>query len=213
MVCPHCQAADDVFSSKVAQSELKDYRKNGPRKSTQVLLKFIKGLGVQDLSLIDIGGGVGAIQHELLADGLATVIDVDASSAYINACKEEAEKRGYLDKITYAHGDFVQLAAEIDLADIVTLDRVLCCYPDVHALVELSSAQAKRYYALVFPRDNWLFKMAIPIVNFFAFKLWGNPFRTFIHSTEMVDSIIRKKGFDLLAHQNVGLWQVLVYKK
>lgn len=56
MVCPHCQGAEDVFSNQFARSELKDYRENGPRKSTQVLLKIMKSLGVQDLTLLDIGG-------------------------------------------------------------------------------------------------------------------------------------------------------------
>lgn len=213
MVCPHCQGAEDVFSNQFARSELKDYRENGPRKSTQVLLKIMKSLGVQDLTLLDIGGGVGAIQHELFAAGLDSAVDVDASSAYINACREEAEQRGHLHKITYQHGDFVQIASEVDEADIVTLDRVICCYPDVRALVELSSSQAKRYYAVVFPRDNWLFKAAIPIFNFFAFKLWGNPFRTFIHSSKMVDAIVQKNGLSLVTHKNVGFWQVFVYER
>lgn len=213
MVCPHCQGADDVFSGNLVRNELKDYRKKGPRKSTQVVLNLIKNFGVQDLTLLDIGGGIGAIQHELISAGVVSAIDVDASSAYINACKEEAEKQGHLDKITYRHGDFVQLAANIDASDIVTLDRVVCCYPDVRALVNLSSAQAKHYYALVFPRDNWLFKAAVPIVNFLAFRLRGNPFRTFIHSREMIDSIIRKNGLELVSHQKVGLWQVLLYKR
>jgi magnesium-protoporphyrin O-methyltransferase len=107
----------------------------------------------------------------------------------------------------------VQLAPELEAADIVTLDRVICCYPDVQALLELSSAQAKRYYAVVFPRDNWLFKTAMPIFNFLAFKLWGNPFRTFIHSTSKIDSIIRSNGLNLLSHQKVGLWQVFIYRR
>lgn len=213
MVCSHCQGAEDIFSVKFARNELKDYRENGPHKSTQVLLDILKDAGISDLSLLDIGGGVGVIQHEMMAAGVASAVDVDASSAYINAAKEEAEQRGYLDKVTYQYGDFVQLAPELDSADIVTLDRVVCCYPDVQALVDLSSKHAKRYYALVFPRDNWIFKMGIPFFNFFAFRLWGNPFRTFIHSSEMVDSIIQNNGFNLLLHRNVGLWQVFVYER
>jgi 2-polyprenyl-3-methyl-5-hydroxy-6-metoxy-1,4-benzoquinol methylase len=212
MVCPHCQGAEDVFSIKFARNELKDYRKNGARKSTQVLLDILKGAGISDLTLLDIGGGVGVIQHEMIAAGVSNVVGVDASSAYINAAKEEAEQRAYLDKVIYQFGDFVQLAPQIDSADIVTLDRVVCCYPDVHALVDLSSKHAKRYYALVFPRDNGFFKAIIPIFNFIAFKLWGNPFRTFIHSSKMVDSIVRNNGFNLLLHRKVGLWQVFVYE-
>ena len=83
MVCPHCEGADDVFSWGFAKRDLKEYHEKGVSKSTGILLKMLKSMGVNGKSLVDIGGGVGVIQHELIADGLAQAVDIDASEAYI----------------------------------------------------------------------------------------------------------------------------------
>ncbi|MGZ8690915.1 MAG: class I SAM-dependent methyltransferase, partial [Aeromicrobium sp.] len=45
-------------------------------------------------TVLDIGGGVGAVHHELLHSGAATAVDVDASRAYIAVAREEAERQG-----------------------------------------------------------------------------------------------------------------------
>lgn len=213
MVCPHCEGAEDVFSRGYAKKDLEAYREKGASKTTQLMITLFKSIGVSNKSLLDIGGGVGAISHDLISAGLTHAVDVDASTAYLKVAKEEAEQRGHADKIQFLHGDFVQLAPEIDAADIVSLDRVVCCYPDFHALVDLSSQRARELYGLVYPRDNFLTKLAIPIFNFFAFRLWGNPFRTFVHDSKTIDNIITGNGLQQIHHKNVGFWQVRIYRR
>lgn len=213
MVCPHCQGAEDIFSRRRAQQDLDAYREKGASKATQVMLDMLKAFSVTGKTLLDIGGGVGAIQHELIASGLSHAIDVDASSAYINAASEEAQRQGHLEKIQFQHGDFVQIASEIEAADIVTLDKVLCCYPDVRALVDLSSQRANEFYGLVYPQDNILSKNLVHLLNFFAFRLWGNPFRTYIHDSKIIDGIIQSNGLRQIERKNVGFWQILIYQR
>jgi len=213
MVCSHCQAAEDVFGIKYAYKDLKEYRKKGARKSTQSMLTTLKNVGVANQTLLDIGGGIGAISHELIAAGLSSAVDVDASQAYIQVAQEEAQHRGYADKMSFQHGDFVQLAPTIDTADIVTLDRVICCYPDVEALVNLSSARAKHLYGVVYPRDNILSRNISHIFNFIGFRLQGNPFRIYIHDSTVIDGIIRNNGLQRIQHKNVGMWQMMVYQR
>lgn len=213
MVCPHCKSAEKVFSDSWAQNELKDYHKKGAAKATRLLLGVLKEAGVGGKSLLDIGGGIGVIQHELMTAGAAHSVDVDASTAYLQIAQAEAEKLGYADKAQYVHGDFVQVAPEIETADIVTLDRVVCCYPDMRALVDLSSQRAREFYALVYPHDNLLMRWGIHIFNFFAFKIWGSPFRTYIHPTREVEAIIQGNGLNRIFYKPTGLWQVFVYKR
>lgn len=213
MVCPHCEGADEVFGYGYAKRDLKAYREKGASKTTNVMLGALRDWGVTGKTLLDIGGGIGAIQHELIASGLQSAVDVDASQAYITMATQEAERRGHREKIEFKHGDFVQLAPDLNPADIVTLDRVVCCYPDMHALIDLSSKLAQQAYALVYPRDNFLTRNGIHLLNFFAFRLSGNPFRTYIHDTEAVDKIIRGNGLERVLHKNVGFWQVFVYQR
>ncbi len=102
-----------------------------------MLIDALKTEGVEGATVIDIGGGIGAVQHELLAAGAAHVTSVDASDAYIQTAREESERRGLTGRVTYYHGDFLELAETIPPADIVTLDRVINVYPDWKRLIRI----------------------------------------------------------------------------
>ena len=164
------------------------------------------------MTLLDIGGGVGGIQHALLNGGVIQATHVDASSAYVQAAQAEAIRREIDGRITFLQGDFVDLAEDMPTADIVTLDRVVCCYDDMQALVRLSAEKASKIYGLVFPRDLWPIRLLLPIANFFL-SLTGTPFRIFIHRTEQVDQILREQGLVPQYHKNAGFWQILVYNR
>jgi len=102
------------------------------------------------------------------------------------------------------------LAPGIAPSDIVTLDRVICCYPDMEALVRLSVARASKLYGVVYPRDAWWMKIAIPIGNFI---LWAmrNSFRAFVHPTKEVETIVRSNGLERRFYRKTAIWQVAVY--
>jgi predicted TPR repeat methyltransferase len=210
MNCCQCQGIEDLFNEKMVSQELKQYQTKGPSKTTCMMVEALKDAGVQARTLLDIGGGVGAVQHELIAAGVNQATDVDASQAYLRAAREEANRRGIADRIHFAHGNFVDLASQISPADIVTLDRVICCYPDMEQLVGLSAARANRLYGLVYPRDTWLARVGVRVLNF-TFWLQRKPFRTFVHSSQAVDAIVRGQGLKPQFHRHTWLWQVVVY--
>ncbi len=210
MNCCQCDGIETLFNRKVAAKDLKKYRRKGPSKTTGMLIDALQAEGVDGLTLLDIGGGIGAIGHELLATGASRATNVDASTAYIEASKEESERRGDSDRVSYQHGNFVDLAPEVSPADIVTLDRVICCYPDMEALVGLSSQRATKYYGVVYPRDNFWMMVARPVLNLF---LWlnRNPFRMFVHSPAAVDALVRRQGLEPRFHGGTIIWQVVLY--
>lgn len=210
MNCCQCQALEGLFDDKTAARELKAYRQKGPNKTTRLLVDALEAEGVEGLSLLDIGGGVGAIQHELLKANARSAIAVDASPAYLAAAQAEAERQGFASRVTYHHGNFVELAADIAPVDIVTLDRVICCYHDMPALVGLSSERAGKLYGLVYPRDAWWLKIGCAFMNF---TLWltRNPFRIFVHPRAAVEAILRRNGLRRRFYHQTFLWQVAVY--
>jgi magnesium-protoporphyrin O-methyltransferase len=165
-----------------------------------------------EMTLLDIGGGVGAIQHRLLNAGVNRATNVDASTAYIKAAQGEAERLGHSDRVSYHHGNFVDLAPEIVPADIVTLDRAICCYHDMPALVGLSAARAAKFYGLVYPRDTWWLKIGVTIINLFSWLLrWE--YRFFVHPTEAVETVLHNNGLREYFHRKTFLWQVAVYAR
>lgn len=212
MECAQCCGIEALFDREQAEKNLRDYRDNGADGTTKMLIDALKSEGVSGLSLLDIGGGVGAIQHELLAAGVNQVTSVDASSAYLSAAKEEAERRGHADRIQQHFGNFVDLIEEIPEAAIVTLDRVICCYHDMKKLVGLSASRAFQLYGVVYPRDNWWMKFGIRLINAW-FWLTRNSFRIFIHPGREIDALIRGAGLEPYFYRRTLAWQVAVYRR
>ncbi len=149
---PGCACAvGNEFGEATARRDLRSYRKSGPARTTRWLLEGLRGDGVAGLTVLDIGAGVGAVHLDLLKDGAASAIDVDGSPAYVTVAREEATQQGLVEKVSYVVGDFVARAPTIAPADLVVLDRVVCCYPDMDALVRQSVARARLRYGLVYP--------------------------------------------------------------
>jgi magnesium-protoporphyrin O-methyltransferase len=212
MACSQCQGLESLFDNKTAAKELKEYRLKGPKKTTRLLIKALEAEGVQGLTLLDIGGGVGAIQHELLRSGAESVTNVDASAAYIEAARQEARRQGTIELVSYHYADFIDLAEKMGQADIVTLDRAICCYPDMSALVGLSAAKARKMYGLVYPQDTWWLKWGAAAVNFGAWLL-RKPYRFFIHSSTGVEDLLGRQGFSQRFKHKTFIWQTVVYAR
>ena len=210
MSCSQCAGIEMQFDHRKATKELQNYRNKGPTKVTQLLLDALIREGVSGMTLLDIGGGVGGIQHELLKAGASSCINMEASQAYIDVAKEEAERQGHAERISHLHGDFVDLAKDLPQCDIVTLDGVICCYHDVQRLVEKSSALAKSVYGVIYPQDKWWCRVVGALFNV-KYRLKRSPFRFFVHPTRVVEEIIHSKGFERLSYQEKGMWQIVVY--
>jgi magnesium-protoporphyrin O-methyltransferase len=177
-----------------------------------LLINALISRGVGGLSLLDIGGGIGVVQIELLRSGAIAATSVEASSAYLQVAREEAARASLEHGITFVHGDFVSLAASIPDADIVTLDRVICCYDDVKALVSLSASKARRLYGAVYPRSTWWTRLPLFLENL-GYRLRRSPFRAFVHPSKLVDQLIRNAGLRLVHQQDTLAWQVVVYER
>ena len=209
---PGDSSFDRQFDARHAAQDLREYREKGPAATTRALIEALGAGDIDGQTVLDIGAGVGAIHHHLLRSGAATAVDVDASRAYISAAREEAERQGHLQRVRYVTGNFVTLAAEVDPADLVALDRVICCYPDMAALVGRSAALARRRYGLVYPRDSWLGRVGIAVLNA-GYRLSRSPFRAYVHRTADVDAILAAQGLVKRLHRTGLIWQVALYER
>lgn len=210
--CGHCADAEDLFSQRAARRDLRRYRRKGPIATTRLLLDFLSGHDLHGPTLLDIGGGIGAIQHELLQAGLSSATHVDASTAYLDASRREAVRQGHGDRVEYHHGDFVELSEALPEADLVTLDRVVCCYPDMPRLIEVSTSRARHLYGLSYPRARLGTKTAFAMANLF-FRLRGSAFRTYLHRPEAIGEEVTRHGFSRIAEGRTFLWHVVLYRR
>jgi magnesium-protoporphyrin O-methyltransferase len=202
----------EAYDEKIAAADLSKYRTKGSPPWARTLIDAIKAEGVDGATLLDIGGGIGVIQHELLASGAARATNVEASSAYLSVARSESERRGLGDRVTYYHGDFVDLAESIQSADVVTLDRVLNVYPDWERLASLSAERARRLYGVVIPRDTPFVRVVIAGINV-AQRLRRKRVRAAIVPIDALERTLRARGLHRRFSENVGpAWRVLLYR-
>ncbi len=212
MGCSQCVGIEAHFNQKTATKELQQYRNEGPIESTRLLIDALIAEGISEMTLLDIGGGIGALQHELLKAGVSSCINAEAATAYIEAAKKEAELQGHADRIKHVHGDFIDLAEDLPQCDIVTLDRVICCYHDVQGLVKKSSELARRLYGVVYPLDKWSVRIGGVFENL-TYRIRRRSFRFFVHPPALVEEIIRSNGFERRFYREKGMWQIVVYER
>jgi Methyltransferase domain len=209
---PGDSSFDRQFDARHAARHLRAYREKGAVGLTRALVESLAEGGIGGQSVLEIGGGVGAVHHDLLQAGAATAVDVDASRAYVSVARGEAERQGHAERVRYVIGDFVTLADEIEPADLVALDRVVCCYRDMAALVGRSASLARRRYGIVYPRDSWLGQAGTVLLNF---ELWlsRSPFRVYAHRTADVEAILAAHGLVKRLGRTTLVWQLAVYER
>jgi hypothetical protein len=202
----------NTFSSKEAEQDLRRYRENGPDRTTRALVNAIRARGIDGATLLDVGGGIGAIQWELLADGVASSQSVDASEGYAETVRREAARRGLAERVTVRLGTLETLADEVQPADVVTLDRVICCDPDMEALLAVVTAKAGRIVGLVYPRVTWWNRLAERV-----FTLWSwitrDETRWHLHPEVDIDFILRFAGFERRFIDRTFVWRIAVYER
>jgi magnesium-protoporphyrin O-methyltransferase len=208
--CTHCY--NEQFDDAQARHDLKRFRKRGPAAATRKLLGALRSFELEDATLLDIGGGIGALHHELLDTGVQTAVHADASAPYIAAAEQEAGRRGHADRVTFVHGDFVALAPSIAPASVVTLDRVICCYADMEALVAASASHAQRLYGAVYPRERWFIRWMLRAFNAFN-RLRRNSFRVYLHSPAAIDAAVARQGLARRVCLDGFFWRVAVYAR
>jgi magnesium-protoporphyrin O-methyltransferase len=202
----------EIFDERSAEQDRSRYRRNGPDRTTRQLLDLVKRRGVAGASVLDVGGGIGVVDLELLRAGAGHATLVDASVPSLRVARAEAAQSGVLDRLEITEGDFVRLAPVIDRADIVTLDRVVCCYGDAVGLVSQAADHTRRVLALVLPRDRWLFRVAARVLNA-AYRLRGRAYRAYAHSNDLVDRLAAEAGLHPTEETGTFVWRVVVYER
>jgi magnesium-protoporphyrin O-methyltransferase len=194
----------------VAARQLARYRQKGAEATTRMLRNLLTAASPTSRTLLDIGAGIGVLTLELLHAGLEHATAVDASWAYVAAGREEAARRRLASRVDWVEGDFVDLAPRLPLADVVTLDRVVCCYPAYAPLLEAAVGRATHAVGLSYPRDRWYVRGVMALENILRW-LRGSAFRTFVHSSAGMIALLRTRGFRLVGRGTTIAWSVDVY--
>jgi len=208
----NCCGTADFFGDRIARRNMRKYRRSGPYGTTKRLLAALEKVNVPKDTLLDVGGGIGMIAHEMLATGTSHAVIVDASPAFLAAAQDESERRLTEDRLRLQLGDAVELRDAVPSADVVTLDKVVCCYVDMESLLALTASRARRLMALVYPRDDWWVRAIVACGNFML-RLTGSAFRSYVHRNAAIEAALRRAGLAPRSLRRGPFWIVAVFER
>jgi len=192
-----------VFDAGRAASDARRYRRKGLTRETRTIADLLIARGIGGATILEIGGGIGDLQVELLRAGAARATSVEISAAYESTARELATELGVDDRIEHHLADFAREPARIDPADAVILNKVVCCYLDMPGLVRL---------VLAFPADRWWIRIGVRVASVLQ-ATFRRPFRVFFHEPAAIVAIAREAGLREAASRRGIFWQVQMLER
>lgn len=206
-------ACERMFDEETAADDLRRVRGRGLPWATRELVDALaSGLALDGLTVLDVGAGIGSVHLALLERSARHAVDVDGSSAYIDAARSEAARRGLGDRVRHLLGDLTVVAPGLERADLVALDRVVCCYGDAAALLGSAAALAGRRLGLVCPRDRWWIRAAAAVGNLVVFRGAGG-YRMHVHRAAHLEGVLRSAGLERLSQRDGRLWRIETWQR
>jgi 2-polyprenyl-3-methyl-5-hydroxy-6-metoxy-1,4-benzoquinol methylase len=196
-----------LFSEKVARRDAKRYARRGLDSTSRRIVGLLTRRGFKGLTLLEVGGGVGALQIELLKLGLAHAQNIEITPTYEEAACDLLRSAGLENRVERKVMDFAEAGDDVEAADIVILNRVLCCYPDMPKLTAAASAHCRQVMVLSFPKDRLWTRAALAVGNLLL-RVTRRHFQVFVHRPERILAVAKRQGLMTTFNQPGRFWQV-----
>jgi hypothetical protein len=210
--CCSTKGCDEFFTERVARKDVRRYRKRGLDGVARRMVEFVRRHGVEGRTILEVGGGIGAVQLELLRAGAAYAVNVELSPAYETSAEALLREAGCEGRVERRLLDFAEQSDEVAEADVVLMHRVVCCYPDDEALVSGAAERTRRYLLLSFPRDAWWTRLGLRIVNL-VLRLRRNAFRVYLHPPARILGVAQAHGLERSLEHRGLVWQLAAFER
>jgi hypothetical protein len=201
-----------MFKAQDARKSLRRYRRKGLDKIERRMVAAVPAGEVAGARILEIGGGVGAIQAEFLAAGADRGEIVELVSAYEPYARELAHEKGFESRSTFRVADILEAPEAVASGDIVVLNRVVCCSPDGVHLTAVAAGHAERMLLLSFPRDHFLVRAGARAMNG-VLRLMGRSFRVFVHPRASLYAAAQAEGLVLAETGHRIAWEFAALRR
>jgi 2-polyprenyl-3-methyl-5-hydroxy-6-metoxy-1,4-benzoquinol methylase len=195
------------FNQRFARRLANRYRKRGLDTTGRRMVEFLRGLGIEGASVLEIGGGVGEIEIELLKAGAARAQNLELSPAYEQQARKLAAQAGVQGRLDWRLHDLAEHPGAVAPADLVVLHRVVCCYPDYERLLGAAADHARRALVFSYPPRNLLFRAFYGVFNL-VMRLTRSSFRGFAHPPGAMLAVLEDHGLRRTYLRRSRIWQV-----
>jgi magnesium-protoporphyrin O-methyltransferase len=201
-----------MFDPKLARKDADRYRRKGLRDSARRVLELARGNGLEGAEVLEIGGGVGSLSIELVAAGAAHATVLELSDGYDAAAQGLLEEHLLVGRVEHRLADVVQSPDGVPTADVVVLERVVCCYRDAEALVGAAAAHARRRLVLSYPRYGVPARLAMRGANLLL-RARGSEFRVYAHAPATIAHAAEERGLRPAAPATGLVWRVAAFER
>jgi 2-polyprenyl-3-methyl-5-hydroxy-6-metoxy-1,4-benzoquinol methylase len=196
-----------IFTEKRAHAEARRYRRRGLDPTSQRIADFLKQQGVEGRTLLEVGGGIGAIQIELLKAGITRAVNIELTPTYEEAAQALLREAGLAGRVERRVMDFAETTRDVEAADIVIMNRVLCCYPDMPKLAGAAAEHTREVLLVSFPKRRWWTRVVIGLADL-ALRVGRRQFQIFLHSPDKIIATVERHGLKIVSNETSFFWQV-----
>lgn len=207
-----CCGYEKMFGERTAHRDARRYRKHGPKATQASVIALVRERGIQGAEVLEIGGGIGAIQVELLRAGAARTTNVELSHGYEAEAATLLREGGFEGRAERLLGDVVTEPGLAPPADAVVLERVLCCYPDLPGLLGAAAGLARRSLVATYPRSSPLSRAFARAANL-VLRVCGGGFRIFVHDPAEIERVAAAHGLRRTAVRAGRVWEVAAFDR
>jgi magnesium-protoporphyrin O-methyltransferase len=212
--CCRAGPCEEVFSSRVAAWDLRQYRRRGPGRLERHMLAAIPAGDLPGARVLEIGGGIGALQAELLLAGAQSGEVIELVGSYAPYARELAAALGIAGRSSFRVADLLAdpQAAAAASADIVLLNRVICCSADGLALTALAARLTRGTLLLSYPRDTLPVRWGSRLQHA-LFRLLQRQFRFFVRPASAIIAAAEAEGLTLVRWEQGLLWEFVALRR
>jgi magnesium-protoporphyrin O-methyltransferase len=196
-----------LFNQRFAHRLANRYRKRGLDPTARTMVQFLGGLGIEDATVLEIGGGVGELEVELLKQGAAHALNLELSPAYQQPARTLATQAGVQGRLDWRLHDLAADPGAVEPADLVVLHRVVCCYPDYQRLLAAAADHARRALVFSYPPRNLLSRAFYAVFNL-VMRLTRSSCRGFAHPLVAMLTVLEDHGLRRTFQRRSRIWQV-----
>jgi 2-polyprenyl-3-methyl-5-hydroxy-6-metoxy-1,4-benzoquinol methylase len=207
MSCCDRRGYGKFFNQRFARRIARRYRKRGLDGTSRRIAEFLRSRGLEGATVLEIGGGVGEIQLELLRAGAARSVNLELSAEYDEEARRLADEQGVADRVERRLHDIAAEPEAVEPADVVVLHRVVCCYPDYERLLGTAADHAERLLVFSYPPRNLAVRAFVTLSNAFL-ALRGSEFRSFTHPPAAMLSALDRRGLRRTYEHHGFVWQI-----
>ena len=205
--CCEPRGYDEAFGAGRARRSAGRYRKSGLSRTAARIVELVAQRGVEGATVLEIGGGVGDLQLELLRRGAAKATNLELSPSYEETAARLLAENGLTDRVERRLHDIATDPDAVEPADVVVLNRVVCCYPDYRRLLGAAADHARRQLVFSHPPRNLLSRAVLGGENL-GNRITRCDFRVFAHPPEAMLAVLAEHGMRPTAPTVGRVWQV-----